>query len=484
MLKKTIVACLLLAVLCFQAVAQEGDTKKVIISGDLTTIYTLGNADSETQRIDTVPDTAGAYFSNPYTGTRKNGFYTAANLYVTIKPLEWLEGYFKVYGIHRPGSFYFPLQMENMGREDFSSIKFDAVYGKASVFDAVGLNLPVYLSLKGGKYKAQAAQYGIVSKYKTEQVLYMMNTKTDFTYEGEFGLKEPVKIGFSGAVNYLFNQSVQRLYDEDGSFQHGNDVLNEYAPQFLLALRFTDFAPIDLLKLNIEVLYGQNVSNIYSGHAIGASAGVALNISDSISVPIGVQFGYFEKNIDLLGEAALTPMTTSPAAGGFSTTDFRESWAVAFGAGLRFNQDIVGVDFNVAGAFNSVKHFYREDLSIFKLSVDAMVTFVDKYFVGGGLIMGTLSEVEWKTKQGVTDDNYAHVFKFTENLGYEVYGGINLGNTSKFIIGFNQNKGLSLNNMLEAKHEGQIKFKQADSSWGEDQLAEAGGLYFKFFFKF
>jgi hypothetical protein len=484
MLKKVIGACLLLAVMCFQAAAQEDDAKKVTISGDLLTIYTLGNADEE-QRIDTVPETAGAFFSNPYTGTRKNGFYTAANLYATIKPVEWLEGYFKLYAIHRPGSFYMPLQMENMGREDFSAVKLDAVYGKASVLDAVGLNTPLYLSLKGGRYKAQAAQYGIISKYKTEQVLYMMNTKTDLTYEMEIGVKEPFKLGFSGATNYLFDQSVQRLYDEDGMFSHGNDVLNEYAPQFLLALRFTDFSPSDLLtKINAELLYGQNVSNIYSGNAIGASAGLVLQLSDGISVPIGLQFGYFEKNIDLLGQASLTPMTTSPAAGGGTTTDFRESSAFALGAGLRYKADILNVDFNLAGSFNSIKHFYRTDLSIIKMSADVMVTVFDNYFIGGGLIMGSLSEAEWKTRDGITDDDYSHIFKPEENIGYEIYGGVNLGNTSKFVIGFNQNKGISMNNMLEAKHEGQIKFKQADSSWGTDQLAEAGGLYFKFFFKF
>jgi hypothetical protein len=483
MLKKIIGACLLLAIMCFQAAAQEGDAKKVSITGDLLTIYTLGNA-NEDQRIDTVPDTAGAFFYNPLTGTRKNGFYTAANLYATIKPAEWLEGYFKLYSIHRPGSFYMPLQMENLGREDFSTVKLDAVYGKASVLEAVGLNPPVYLFLKGGRYKAQAAQYGIISKYKTEQVLYMMNTKTDLTYEMEFGVKEPFKLGLSGATNYLLNQSVQRLYDEDGAFSHGNDVINEYAPQFLLALRFTDFSPSDSLKINAELLYGQNVSNIYSGNAIGASAGIVLDITDDISVPIGLQFGFFEKNIDLLGQAALTPMTTSPAAGGGTTTDFRESYAFALGAGLRVKTDIVNVEFNLAGNYNFIKHFYRTDLSIIKLSADAMITLLDKFFAGGGLILGSLSDAEWKTRDGVTDDDYSHVFKLSENMGYELYGGINLGNSSKFVVGFNQNKGISLNNMLEAKLEGQMKFKQEDSNWGTDKLVEAGGLYFKFFFKF
>ena len=486
MLKKIIGVCLLLAVIGFQAFAQD-DERKITIAGDLLTIYTLGIAKDtakESQRIDVVPETAGAFFSNPYTGTRQNGFYTAANLYATIKPVSWVEGYFKLYAIHRPGSFYLPLQMENMGREDFSAVKLDAVYGKASVLDALEVDSSLYLNLKGGRYKAQAAQYGIVSKYKTEQVLYMMNTKTDFTYELEFGIKEPVKFGISGATNYLLSQSVQRLYDDDGAFSHGNDVLNEYAPQFLIALRFMDIELSDTGKLNAELLYGQNVSNIYSGNAFGASVGVSLGIGDGLSIPIGLQVGFFEKNIDVLGQAALTPMTTSAAAGGLNTTDFRDSLAAALGAGLRVKGDGVNFDFNLAGTFNSIKHFYRTDLVICKLSADTMVTFSNNYFLGGGLILGSLTDAEWKTQEGITDDNYAHVFKLKENMGYEVYGGINLGNTSKFVIGFNENKGISLNNMLEARHEGQIKYKQPDSSWGTDQLAEAGGLYLKFQYKF
>jgi hypothetical protein len=312
----------------------------------------------------------------------------------------------------------------------------------------------------------------------------MMNTKTDLTYEMEIGIKEPFKIGLSGATNYLLSQSVQRLYDEDGAFSHGNDVLNKYAPQFLLALRFTDFAPTESLKINAEALYGQNVSNIYSGNAAGLSANVNLKVSDAISVPIGLQFGFFETNLDILSESALTPMTTSATTGGGTTTDFRESIAGALGAGLRFKADLFNVDFNLAGSFSSIKHFYRTDLAIIKMSVDTMVTLLGNYFIGGGLIMGSLTDAEWKTRDGITADNYSHVFKLAENIGYEVYGGINLGNSSKFVIGFNQNKGISLNNMLEARHDGQIKFKQADSSWGTDQLAEAGGLYFKFHFIF
>lgn len=474
-MRKTLLAAgLLLTVFVFQAAAQ--DDEKVTVSGDLLTIYTLGNA-ADSQKIDD-PFAAGAYFNDPTTGTRKNGYYTAANLYATIKPVQGVEGFFKLYSIHRPGSFHLPLSMENLGQQRWTEVTFDAMYGRASIFQILDLDLPLELYLKGGRYKAQANQFGIVSKYRTEQVLYMMNTKTDFTYELGLNLEDPYKIGFFAVTNYLFNESVQRYYDEDGALPHGDPVLNEYAPQFLMGLTVRN-----LFNVNAEILYGQNVSAIYSGHAVGFSAGYKAEINDMISVPIGLSLAFHEKNIDLLGEAAVASMT--PAAGNTTTMDFRESIGIALGAGLRLSADPVNVDFNVAGSFFNIKHYYRTDLPVLKLSIDAMATLLQKYFLGGGLIFGSLTDAEWKTRDGVEGEAYyEHIFALSENMGYEIYAGINLGNSSKFVIGFNQNKGISLNNMLEAKHEGQMKYKQKDSNWAQDKLAEAGGLYFKFFYKF
>ena len=480
MLKRIFIIGLLLSVFVFYAAAQEND-QMVVVSGDITTIYTLGNAISsgdDHQRIDMDPATAGAFFNNPVTGTRKNGYYTAANLYTLFTPVSWIEGYFKVYAVHRPGSFYLPLQMENLSRQDFT-LTLDAMYGKASVFDAFGLDLPVELTLKAGKFKSQASQYGNISKYKTEQVLYMMNTKTDFTYELGFALKEP-NISFTASTNYLLSESVQRYYDEDGAVKHGNIVLNEFAPQFLIAIRIIDFS-----NLNAELIYGQNVSNIYSGHAAGLSLRYTADVSGDLKIPIGLSGVFHEKNIDLLGQAAIAdPLAWAGA--NITTMDFRESIGAALGAGLRYKADAIGIEANLAGSFYNINHYYRDPIAVLKLSLDAMFTYDNKFFIGAGAIAGSLLDTEWKTTEGVTDDNYAHTFALAENLGFEVYGGINLGNSSRFVIGFNQNKGLSINNMLESRHEGQMKFKQIaeGTTWANDQLAEAGGLYFKFFYKF
>ena len=114
-----------------------------------------------------------------------------------------------------------------------------------------------------------------------------------------------------------------------------------------------------------------------------------------------------------------------------------------------------------------------------------LFTINQNYFIGGGIIAGSLTDANWKTRDDAdsTKDEYDHTFTLADNLGYEVYAGINLAKAGKFVIGFNQNKGLSLNNMLEAKVDGQMKYKQLDTEW-KDRLIEAGGLYIKFTAKF
>jgi len=475
MKKELLIACFVLSVIVFHAAAQDNEAK-FTISGDLTTIYTIGNAD-ETQKF---PEpVAGAYGGDPNKPAKKNGFFTAVNLYANLHPFPWLDGHFKLYAINRPGSVYFPLQMENTDPKDFTAdMTFDAVYAKVNVFQALNLDLPVDLFLKAGKFKSQASSFGAVSKYGTEQILYLMNIKNDFTYELEFSLNSPVNLAASVAANYRLNEATQRYYDEDGMEDHGIPVPDKYAPQIFATLKMRELE-IPAGALSAEILYGNNVSNIYSGNAIGFSALYALDINENIKVPIGILAAYYEKNIDMLANAAVVPEK------GDNTMNFRDTVSVGLGSGLRLTSDILDLDFNLAGTYNSIKHYYRNDLSIIKLSADVMFTFSKRFIVGGGIIAGTISDANWKTRDDAdnTKDEYNHTFTLADNLGYEFYGGINLAKVGRFVIGFNQNKGLSLNNMLETKVEGQMKYKQLDTEW-KDRLIEAGGLYIKFTAKF
>jgi len=472
---KLLIVCFILTVIVFHAAAQDNEPK-FTVTGDLTTIYVVGNAD-ETQKF---PEpVAGAYGGDPSKPAKKNGYYTAVNLYANLHPFPWLNGYFKLYAVNRPGSVYFPLQMENTDPKDFTAdLTFDSVYARANVFQALDLELPLELFIKAGKFKAQASAFGVVSKYGTEQILYLMNIKNDFTYELGLSLDSPVNLTASVAANYRLNEATQRYYDEDGMEDHGIPVPDKYAPQIFASLKLQNLE-FSSVALSAEVLYGNNVSNIYSGNAVGFSTLCSIGINDNIKVPVGLLVSYYEKNIDMLANAAVVPEK------GDNTMNFRDTFSVGLGAGLRCTAGILDLDFNLAGTYNAIKHYYRDDLAIIKLSADTLFTFNKSYFIGGGIIAGTINDVNWKTKDGAdpTKDAYDHTFTLADNLGYEIYAGVNLSKAGRFLIGFNQNKGLSLNNMLEAKVEGQMKYKQLDTEW-KDRLIEAGGLYFKFAAKF
>jgi hypothetical protein len=487
MKRKILLSGVLATILVFQAAAQTGTEKSFTVSGDLTTIYTLGNADA-TQLLDATP---GGYYGSPSNrqdGAKKNGFYTAASLSASFKPEQWLDGYFRFLSTSRPGSFYLPLQMESYGAESFA-LALDSVYGKANVFSALTTSeLPADLYVKAGKYKAEASNYGSVSKYGAEAILDMLETGNDFNYEigGVLNLGDRrVSAGF--VTNYLFNEAVQRYYDEDGGVTHGIAVVGEYDGQYLSMLKLQDLV---IPGLAAEVLYGRNTGgkDTYSGNSFGFSAGYkpmsgwSIGSSGALLPVIGVEFGYFEKNLDVLSRSAIL----NESSLNNSTKNFRDTHTAGLAAGLRYLGKDFNIDINLAGVWTSVTHYYRNDISILKLSLDAMCT-LDRYFIGGGFIAGTLSDVEWKTNSNVAEalDNYNHTFMVKENTGFEVYAGLFLSSKSKLVIGFNQNKGLALNNMLEAKTEGQVKYTQADArSVTSNKLVEAGGLYCKFVYSF
>lgn len=471
---------LILIIICLPltpVLAQSSDSI-FKVSGDLTTIYTLGNA-NKSQLIPAPGD--GAYYAT-VNGAQKNGYYTAANVYVNLNPFPWMDGYFKVYMIHRTGSFYLPLQMENLSKQDTVNLTLDAVYGKVSVFQALELESPFELYLKAGRYKAVASNYGSVSKYNTELILDIFKTKTDFNYEIGVSLDSPFKLDASLVTNYRFDEAIQRVYDEDGAVPHGGPVPDGYAFQLLSMVKLHDFE-LGIGDLSAEILYGNNIGgDIYSGNSLGFSARYNAGINNEIKVPAGLLFGYYQKNLDLLGHAAV-----NNAANG--SLNLRDTISLGLGTGLRYSTDLFNLDLNLAATYNLVKHIYRDDLQIIKFSLDAMFTLQEHFFVGAGFIAGTLGDAQWKTRDNVDPtrdlNGYDHTFTFAENYGYEAYIGINLAKSGKFVIGFNQNKGLSLNHMLEAKTEGQVKYKQADTVWNDNnQLVEAGGLYTKFVFSY
>jgi hypothetical protein len=438
---------------------------QVTVSGDFTTIGVISFAE-DSQLITNTP--------GGYTAT-KNGFYTNAGLVFSFSPESYIEGYSKILAIYRPGSFYVPLSLESTGEKSLA-LELDSAYGKFHLFDALSLSIPVDVSFKTGKYKAEAASFQKVSKYGTESVTSMLKTGNTYNYDLEVAY--PIgegDISASFTSNYRFDEAVQRRYDNDGSVSnHGETVLDEYQAQIFATLKLKDFE-IAGSPLSAEFVYALNGADFYTGNSLGFSAGYKLALIDgTLALPIGVGFAYYEKNLDALAGVAGNNSTQN-------TTSFRGTTHVGLGVGVRYTADPVAVDFNLAGAYSLINHIYRDPLNLISASADAQFTFDGKYFLGAGLFAGTFADAEWKTKDGETHESYKHTFTFAENMGYEVYAGIGIAQGSKFLVGYNNNKGIAINRTLETRPDSQIKYKQKDTAIADD-LFETGGVYVKFVF--
>jgi hypothetical protein len=486
MIKKANISVLLLT-MGAMVFAQTTESGGFSARGDITAVYTLGNAESS-QALGNSGD--GAY------QTEKNGYYTSANAYLEYKPTtfkqgDFLEAYLKIAATHRNGSFYVPLSIEPSGKGDFS-VSFDTYYGRVSIFDAIALDSPVALFLKAGKYRTETAYFGRISKYETESVLYMLKTANTYNYQIEAlysgGESNPFKLSGLFTTNYRFDEATPRLFDKDGSVsQHGSPVVGEYAPQLFASVRLEDF---DLAgnKLSAEADYALNGADIYSGNSVGGAFRFTLNPTNKMSIPLGLSIGWFEKNIDVLAGTVGTIT-------GRNTTSMRDTFAAGVGGGLQWAiNDAMRLDTNLASAFYSINHIYRDPLSIISLSLDAQFTY-RQFVFGAGFMAGSLTDAVWQTKDSessATDEGgVKKTFSFAENMGYEVYAGLKFipyeraGNKvdGKFIIGFNQNKGISINNTLESRIDGQIKYRQIDSE-SSGMLLETGGLFVKVELKF
>jgi len=475
-----------LAVL-FPASAQD-DGSLFQISGEVTGMYTMGLEDDDQAIIVNNPPFPPGVYDDQNNG--KNGYYTSININFLLTPVSFVDVYAKFLARVRPGSPYIPLQLENSDADDFS-VSIDSAYGKINAIEGLGFNdLPISVFLKAGKYDTTPANFQNVSRYGAESVMAKLRTKNVYALQLSAEYEMPIfeSVGFSFTVGHKFNETITPLYDTDGSKGfHGTPSLEDkYDIPLHLALQMRELAT-PLGAISAELLYAYNAENIYSGNNFGVDLGwkIAIPGLDDLVIPLGLGVALYEKNIDPLASTALNTGNKNYLTiheNDNNTISFRRSLLIGAGLGARYNIDSINLntELNLGYSYSQIAHIYRDTLSLNAVSVDLKVTYAEHYFIGGGVYMGTLGEVEWKTNADTDiarENGYTHVFKPEENIGFEVYGGLLFGK-SRFVIGYNCNKGLAMNHSLESIPEAQIKYRQKDKAMS-DGLFENGGVFAK-----
>jgi hypothetical protein len=283
------------------------------------------------------------------------------------------------------------------------------------------------------------------------------------------------------------NEAITPLYDEDGSKGlHGTPSLEDkYDIPLHLALQMRNL-DTPLGSVSVEFLYAYNAEYFYSGSNFGFDLGwkIAIPGLDNLVIPFGFGLAMYEKNIDPLANTALNKenkiYVNSLHENDYNTISFRRSLRMGMGLGARYTMRNLEAEINLGYSYSQIAHIYRDTLSINALSADMKFTFANNYFIGGGIYMGTLGEAEWKTKTDADmtrENGYLRVFKPEENIGFEFYGGARFGG-SRFVLGYNCNKGLAMNHSLESIPEAQITYRQKDTLMS-DGLFENGGFFAK-----
>ncbi len=406
--------------------------------------------------------------------------------------------YVKLIARSRMGSPYQELQLTPASYDSFS-LSVDSLYGKIDIFNGLKLNLPIGLYLTAGKFQAAAANYGKVSLYGMDSALNMIKLKTDVNVGLDvsytFGVLEQMlettysSITLQAYTGGRFDDMIQRLYDTNGVNDHGNVVPASFDWQIFAALKLNSLVlPFGTLSAEADYMY--NGAGIYSGNSFGASVLLTPTLvkprevsEDSyetptpmsqamLTLPVGLGFAFYDKNIDALAG------NVSPDVG-LGTIDFRNTIRAAASVGARFLIEYVAAaDLTLSGTYTLVNHFWRSPISIFGASADAKFTWQEKYFIGGGVIFGTLTDVTWQsTADAPSAEDYLHTFTLPQNMGWEAYLGITIGK-AVITAGVNNNKGLSMNYGLESLKDGEMKYRQPGTT-DDQKLWETFGIFLK-----
>jgi len=481
-----------------------GDGPRLVLSGEFLGIYTFGFA-SDDQVLGLPTDPLGSLqaphgvFDNETNG--RNGHMTRMDFSMMLSPVSWADLYVQFRARSRVGNPYVPLMLSADSADDFS-LSFESAWGRVNLIDGLGLDMPLDVFVQAGLFPTAPASFQRVTRFGTENVMSRLRLANDpaLQLEGVFrGLAFAEAVSLTVASSQRFNEAITPIFDGDGvGGLHGEATAEEiYALPLLVAARIRGIAtPVG--GLSAELVYALNADGIFSGHNFGANArfDIVPPGLDDLIVPIGLAVGLTEKNMDPMARAAHGLPATSPSNSLFlgtginndhlesylSTVSFRRSLRLGLGAGVRFRPtDTVSTEFNLGFSYSQIAHIYRETLTLNSASVDLRVTFDDRFFLGGGIFLGTLADATWRSFTCADGTNpevgFERVFTLSENMGFEAHFGINMGQ-SRFVIGYNMNRGLSMGNGIEAMSEAQIITLQPGSSIG-DNLFQTGGLFTK-----
>lgn len=467
-MRRAAMFCLILAVLIGSAYGQATVTEEVTVFGS----YGLADV---SQAIDT--GDAGAYT------TLKNGYSVNSNLGFNLSVPLLYSIQAKLNTKSRVGSGYVPLQLVGASSQAWA-LTVDQVSGKVNLSDILQFSEILQVTVQAGKYQVTASNPQKISGYGVESALAMVKTSNalnvgaEATYRFETddpSLPTPT-LSLQVTSSALVDEAVVRLYDNDGSqSNHGKAVIGQYAPQALGIVKLSAL-PLGPFSLSAEAAYGLNLAGIYSGNTYGAGALLTTTlVPEVLSIPVGAGVAYHEKNIDVLAGSVGTDISDK-------TVDFRSAIRAGVAAGLRFQIPLeLAVETNISGSYTSISHIYREPVTFLGAAVDGRVTLTNLVFVGGGVVLPTLSSVVWQTKSTVATiyDDYKKTFDPAKNLGYEIFTGINLGSKASMVLGFNTNKGMAMNYGIESVKDGEYKFRQKGSD-AADRLYETSALFLKF----
>ena len=525
MSKKNIFAGLLLLVISLTAYSQvvlvDGgeDGPKFSLTGTTTGMFTMGFVE-DGQIVGGLKSNLGAII-NPapgmFYGVQQgkvgpgiNGYYVMTDFRLMFNPVSSVELYLKFLAHYRPGSPYLPLQLEELNAKTFSDLSLDVAYGRVNAVKGLGFSdFPLDIWLKAGKYDTLPSQFNRFARHSSERATVMgsLRTKNEYSFQLEASYPVPMTKAVSVGIttNMKLNDAIGVISDEDGTIEgtstptwHGDqNLLNEKAADIPihLTIKMEEFA-LPFGALSAEFIYAYNAMHIFSGDNFGFDLGLQVPITENILIPVGLGVALYGKNIDPLAATSLdsTPSyidmydqngyqynSTIQKSWDSNTVSLRDVMRLGVETGVKYDiTPDISASMNVSFIYSWTSHYYRGSLNLPSITADLRASYQNRYFIGGGIFLGTLADAEWKTKEGVDPDidrNGYHKFNVVENMGFEVFGGLQMSK-ARFILGYNVNKGLSMNNYIEAIPEAQIKYRQKDSV-ADDGLFERGGFFTK-----